>query len=292
MIRVGPSGWAYKDWEGIVYPARKPKGFDRLAFLAQYFDALEINTSFYGPPRASSARSWAQSISENARFRFTAKLLKTFTHERNATASDELEFKEGMRPLMDEGRFGALLAQFPWSFRNTAENRAYVTALQRKFSEFPLVLEVRHGTWAEPEILDFLAGLDVGLCNIDQPLFHRSVQPGDEVTSGIGYVRLHGRNYAKWFSKTALPHERYDYLYAPDELEPWVERIRSIDRKTKDTYAMSNNHHLGKAITNGLQIQALLTRKPVKAPESLRARYPDLDLFTEPATRCIKTESD
>lgn len=170
MIRVGPSGWAYKDWEGIVYPAKKPKGFDRLAFLAQYFDAVEINTSFYGPPRASSALSWVQSISENARFRFTARLLKTFTYERNATARDELEFKEGMSPLMDQGRFGALLVQFPWSFRNTAENRAWVAGLHRTFSEFPLVLEVRHDTWAEPEVLDFLGDLNVGLCNIDQPL--------------------------------------------------------------------------------------------------------------------------
>ncbi len=71
-----------------------------------------------------------------------------------------------------------------------------------------------------------------------------------------------------------------------------MERIRSIDRKTKDTYAMSNNHHLGKAITNGLEIQALLTGKPVVAPESLRARYPDLNLFTEPAARCIQTRND
>jgi len=140
-------------------------------------------------------------------------------------------------------------------------------------------LEVRHATWAEPEILDFLAERDIGLCNIDQPLFHRSIKPGQEVTSGIGYVRLHGRNYGKWFSKTALSHERYDYLYTPDELEPWVERIKSIGRKTKDTYAMSNNHHVGKAITNGLEITALLTGKPIAAPESLLARYPELKAF-------------
>jgi uncharacterized protein YecE (DUF72 family) len=80
-------------------------------------------------------------------------------------------------------------------------------------------------------------------------------------------------------SKTALSHERYDYLYTPDELEPWVERIKSIARKTKNTYAMSNNHHIGKAITNGLEIMALLTGKPVAAPESLLARYPELKAF-------------
>jgi uncharacterized protein YecE (DUF72 family) len=280
VIRIGPSGWAYKDWEGIVYPAKKPKGFDRLAYLSQYFDAIEINTSFYGSPRGTSARSWAHSNSSNPHFRFTAKLLRNFTHERNATAKDESEFKDGMASLMETGRFGALLLlQFPWSFRNTPENRAYIAGLHRQFSEFPLVLEVRHATWAEPEILDFLVELDIGLCNIDQPLFHRSIQPGEEATSGIGYVRLHGRNYGKWFSKTALSHERYDYLYTPDELEPWVERIRSIGRKTKDTYAMSNNHHVGKAIANGFEITAMLTGRPVAAPESLVARYPELRAF-------------
>jgi uncharacterized protein YecE (DUF72 family) len=187
VTRIGPCGWAYKDWEGIVYPAKKPKGFDRLAFLAQYFDAVEIDTSFYGPPRATSAKSWVESISGNPQFRFTAKLFRSFTHSRNATAKDERDFKDGMMPLVESGRFGALLLQFPWSFRYTPENRAYVAGLHRKFGEFPLVLEVRHATWAEPAVLDFLADLDIGVCNIDQPLFHKSIKPGHEVTSGIGY---------------------------------------------------------------------------------------------------------
>ena len=284
MLRIGPCGWAYKDWDGIVYPAKKPKGFDRLAFLAQFFDAVEIDTSFYGPPRATSTKSWAESISANPRFRFTAKLFRNFTHTRNATSKEEHDFKDGMMPLLESGRFGALLLQFPWSFRYTPENRAYVAGLHRRFSEFPLVLEVRHATWAEPDVLDFLADLGIGLCNIDQPLFHRSIKPGDQVTSTIGYVRLHGRNYGKWFSATALSHERYDYLYTPDELEPWVERLKKIERETQDTYAMNNNHHIGKAITNGLEIKAMITGKPVPAPPLLVARYPEIRGFV--------TESD
>lgn len=279
MIRIGPSGWAYKDWQGIVYPAKKPKGFDRLAYLAEYFDAVEINTSFYGSPRSTSAKSWAASVSGNPQFRFTAKVLRAFTHERNATAKDEQEFKDGMAPLMEAGRFGALLLQFPWSLRYTPENRAYVAGLHRQFSEFPLVLEVRHATWAEPEVLDFLMDLGVGLCNIDQPLFHRSIKPGAEVTSALGYVRLHGRNYGKWFSPTALSHERYDYLYTPHELEPWVARIKEIGQKTKDTYAMSNNHHVGKAVRNALEMVAMIRGGPVVAPESLIAKYPEMENF-------------
>jgi uncharacterized protein YecE (DUF72 family) len=222
VIRIGPAGWAYKDWNGIVYPPKKPKGFDPVQYLARYFDTIEINTTFYGAPQPESAKRWAESILENSRFRFTAKLLRTFTHERKATAKDEREFKEGIAPLVEAGRFGALLLQFPWSFRYEPENRGYLIGLQRRFHEFPLVLEVRHSSWAQPEVLDLLGELDVGLCNIDQPLFHRSIKPGADVTSEIGYVRLHGRNYQKWFSKTALSHERYDYLYSVAEMEPWV----------------------------------------------------------------------
>jgi len=135
MIRIGPSGWAYKDWEGIVYPPEKPKGFDRLTFLAQYFNAVEINTSFYGPPRATSAKSWVQSITANPDFRFTAKLYQGFTHARNATVKDEIDFKAGMAPLMEASRFGALLLQFPWSFRYTPENLTYIGGLHRQFLE-------------------------------------------------------------------------------------------------------------------------------------------------------------
>lgn len=280
MIRIGPCGWAYKDWDGIVYPTKKPKGFDRLAFLAQYFNAIEIDTSFYGPPPAAWTKKWSESIKDNKRFRFTAKLYKTFTHSRDASAEDEANFKEGMAPLMEEGRLGALLLQFPWSFKNTAENRSYVVGLHRRFRDFPLVLEVRHDAWAVPETLDLLADLDIGLCNIDQPLFDKSVKPAAEATSSLGYVRLHGRNYSKWFSPNAQSHERYDYLYTPKELEPWVERIEAISRKTKDTYAMSNNHHVGKAITNSLEITSMLTGKPVSAPALLVEHYPELSEFT------------
>ena len=71
MIRVGPAEWAYKDWEGIVYPKPKPRGFDPVAYLARYFDTIEINSSFYGPPRPAAAKAWAAHEAGNPRFRFT-----------------------------------------------------------------------------------------------------------------------------------------------------------------------------------------------------------------------------
>jgi uncharacterized protein YecE (DUF72 family) len=281
VIRIGPAGWAYKDWNGIVYPAKKPKGFDPIAFLAKYFDTIEINSSYYGPPRHASAKKWVESVAENSDFRFTAKLFHSFTHERKPAPNDEKDFKEGIAPLAENERLGALLVQFPWSFKNSPENREYLIGLHRRFEEYPLVLEVRHSSWVEPEILDLLAELDVGLCNIDQPMFKRSVRPGADATSGVGYVRLHGRNYRTWFAATALSHERYDYLYSVEELEPWVDRIQAVARKTRDTFAISNNHHLGKAVVNALEITTLLTGKRVAAPASLKERYPEVISFAQ-----------
>lgn len=177
MIRIGTAGWQYRDWAGIVYPKPRPRGFDDLSFIAGFFDTVEINSSFYGPPRRRAAETWAERVSGNPRFRFTAKLWKGFTHERNATADEERLFKDGLEPLVESGRFGALLAQFPWSYRNETENRMYLRRLRNRFVQYPLVLEVRHGSWIEPDVLDELAESGIGLCNIDQPLFRRSVKP-------------------------------------------------------------------------------------------------------------------
>jgi uncharacterized protein YecE (DUF72 family) len=279
MIRVGVAGWQYKDWVGIVYPAKRPKGFDPLAYLSRYFDTVEINTSYYGPPRASAAKKWLESVSGNKDFRFTAKLYHCFTHERTVTEEDESLVKEGFEPLLESGRLGAVLMQFPWSFRHTPENREYVARLRHRFAEYPMVFEVRHASWNEVGVLDWLEQIDLGLCNIDQPVFKRSIKPGAEATSSVGYVRLHGRNYSNWFSQKADVRERYDYLYSVDELAPWVDRVKMVAGKTKDTYAISNNHNLGKAAANSIEIASLLRGEPVAAPKQLIEHYPELGDF-------------
>ena len=280
MTRIGPAGWCYKDWAGIVYPAQKPRGFHELTFLGHYFDTIEINVTFYRPLARNMAVNWLRRIEQNKNFLFTAKLWRGFTHERNASPRDEREFKDGIAPLAEAARLGALLLQFPWSFRNTQENRDYVARLRAQFADYPLVLEVRHASWSEPGTLDNLEQLDIGLCNIDQPLFKRSIKPSALATSAIGYVRLHGRNYQSWFTENKHVGERYDYLYSVEELEPWLDRIKTVERAAKDTYIVTNNHYLGKAVVNAIEISSILKSKPVAAPASLVERYPELKEFT------------
>jgi uncharacterized protein YecE (DUF72 family) len=290
VIRIGPAGWKYKDWEGVVYPKPAPRGFDALAYIAEYFTTVEINSSYYGAPHPATAQKWLRSVSRNSQFRFTAKLFHSFTHERRAGPQDERDFKAGIGPLLGAGRLGAVLIQFPWSFKNEPENRAYLWQLHAEFREFPLVVEVRHASWITDEILDRFAELGLGLCNIDQPIFHRSLRPSAHATSSVGYIRLHGRNYRRWFSPSADVRERYDYLYSLDELDPWVARIKAIAEDASETFAVTNNHNLGKATVNALELRALLDGGPVKVPPLLLESYPDLRAIAKPSSDALPTD--
>jgi uncharacterized protein YecE (DUF72 family) len=281
-ILIGPAGWSYTDWEGIVYPRHKPRGFHEAAYLAQFLDTIEINTSFYSPPRPQVVKTWVARIAFNPNFKFTAKLWKRFTHERNANLQDEKMFKQGLAPLVTEGRLGALLLQFPWSFKNTPENHEYLSGLIMQFMEYPLVLEVRHSSWNEPEVFEWLAGLGVGFCNIDQPVIGCSIAPSARATAPVGYVRLHGRNYEQWFTSNDHAELRYNYLYTQDELKPWAARIQSIAQRAEVTFVITNNHFQGKAIANALQLISLLRNQPVRVPETLKEFYPELEKISAP----------
>ena len=276
-ILVGPAGWSYADWRGRVYPEAAGTKFDTLALVAKYFDTAEINSSFYHPPKPETARSWLERIAHNPRFVFTAKLSRTFTHDRGkATAEDEKLYREGIDPLMQANKLGAVLMQFPWSFKNDREERIYLDQLINRFKDYPLVVELRHESWNNARILQTLEDLDVGLCDIDQPQFANSIKPAAEVTSSIGYIRLHGRNYQNWFREEANVVERYDYLYSSDELGPWIGRIKEVSEKAKQTFVITNNHARGQSLVNAFEILAELEEERIPGPAKLIETYPRL----------------
>ena len=274
-VRFGTAGWDYPDWNGVVFPKPRPKNFDPLAYLARYFGTIEINNTFYRPPAAAVAKKWVERVAARPDFRFTAKLWKRFTHERGSAWSkaDVAAARAGLDVLREAGRLGALLLQFPWSFKNEEASHEWLRDLFRAFGHLPLVLEVRHVSWSEPRVIEWLAESGVGLVNIDQPQFAKSIKPGALVTGPVGYVRLHGRNYKEWFRKSAGRDERYDYLYTSDELRPWATRVKDIAAQAKETYAVTNNHRLGKAPANAAMFESLVTGKKVDVPPVLLGPY-------------------
>jgi len=279
IYSIGTAGWSYKDWENIVYPARKPHDFHPLIYLSQWINAIEINSTFYRPPQSPMTQSWVKKVASHPDFRFSVKLHQTFTHKRNGYSVRDIDiFKRGVDPLMESGRLAALLIQFPWSFRRTSTNQAYLDELFRKFSGYPQALEVRHGSWNQPDFYRFLSEHGVIICNIDQPLFRDSIPPGAICTNPeMSYVRLHGRNYTNWFKDSAGRDARYDYLYEEKELDEWIDRIKKLAGKSSRVLIITNNHYRGQAFTNALQIKNKLTGEKLEIPESLLQRYPALN---------------
>lgn len=280
-VRIGPAGWSYKDWAGYVYPQPRPKGFHPATFLAEYFDTIEINTSFYHPMQPEHAAQWIERVAANPRFLFTAKLWKKFTHEYDANAHDEREARAGLDILHAANKLGALLLQFPFSFHRELDNIAYLVGVMKQFGSYPLVVEVRHSSWNVAETFELLREYNAGFCNIDQPIIGRSIGPSTASTSAIGYVRLHGRRYDTWFTDDpgVSPHERYNYLYSTEELAPWAERIQKVSKQARTVFVITNNHYQGKGVVNALQLISVLTKSKVKVPEPLRQHFPQLDLI-------------
>ncbi|NIM58648.1 MAG: DUF72 domain-containing protein [Candidatus Aminicenantes bacterium] len=275
---IGTAGWSYADWEGIVYPQKKVRGFHALIFLAQYINIIEINSTFYRPPVIQISLSWIKKVENYPEFLFAVKLHQVFTHERKGfTQKDVDNFKLGIEPLRAKERLASILIQFPWSFASTTSNNAYLIKLFKSFSDYPLALEVRHSSWDSPDFYKLLSEYNVGFCNIDQPIFRNSIKPSSISTNPeFSYVRLHGRNYKNWFKQDAGRDERYNYLYTKEELEDWIERIKDLGNQSSKVYVITNNHYRGQALANALQIKNLITGEKLDVPPLLVEQYPVL----------------
>ena len=292
QIKVGTSGWSYPSgagtWNGIFYPAKKSKGFDELAFYARHFDTVEVNSSFYRVPSPATTASWARRAPDG--FEFSLKLYQKFTHPEmflKATGKDAAdldrtdvdEFRTAIDPLAHAGKLGALLAQFPASFKNEPSSRAYLEWLLNALREYPVAVELRHRSFSEDpgEAMALLAEYGAALVQIDEPKFRDSIQQDRRPNvKTLYYMRLHGRNAAKWW-KHEKSEDRYNYLYAASELDPIVETVEEASRDVKKTYVYANNHFSAKSVANAATIKDKLGQ-PLDGeyPETFVERYPDL----------------
>ena len=284
MIRVGPAGWSYPDWEGLVYPRHKPPGFHPLRFLAHYVDCIEINSTFYALPRREHSARWCELVSDRPDFRFTAKLFRGFTHEPVPDDGRQWEasatrYREGLAPLQRSQRLAAVLVQFPAGFQFGAAEVRRLGRIHSLFSDLPLVLEVRHDTWFSPPALDTVRGLHYSMAWIDLPAAWNHPPDWHPPTGPIGYLRLHGRNSTHWFKKESTRNDRYDYLYGSDELVELAGKARRIEGATGGAFVITNNHFEGKAVANALELSARLRGKPIPAPSDLVRNYSELATY-------------
>jgi len=288
-LRIGTAGWSYPHWNGVVYPKNHAGGFHPLDFLSRKFNTVEINSSFYQPLKPELTTVWMRRVEGNPEFQFTAKLHRRFTHERSIETAEIEEFKRGLRPLLRAHKLGALLMQFPWAFRFTPENQEFLIRLRRAFHDFPLVAEMRHSSWLAEEAIGTFLDYKIGFCNLDQPAYTNAMPPTAYLTSGVGYVRLHGRNpedaAGHGFGRVSSgprdstsPREarsrQHDYLYTEAELADWKKRIDHISRFAESAFVVFNNDAAGKSVVNAMQLDAMFSGHAAPAPKELRMRYP------------------
>ena len=273
---VGTAGWSYPHWEGIVFHKASRRDWHPVEILSNFQDCHEINTSFYQAISPEVSKLWVKKAQGNRRFRFTAKMHQKFTHQRAMEAPDVAAFKEGLWPIAKAGRLAAVLMQFPWSFRHTPENAAWLVRVSKQFGEFPLAAEMRHASWREPGAIGLLADYRIGFCNIDQPGFTSAMPATSIVTSKVGYVRLHGRNPANRmgaYQPDALRAKQHDYLYTAAELAEWKTRIDVVHAAAEETVVIFNNDAAGKSVVNALQMQRMFAPGRRIAPLPLVQQY-------------------
>jgi uncharacterized protein YecE (DUF72 family) len=300
-VRIGTSGWNYPSgagtWNGVFYPAKRPRGFDELAYYADHFDTVEVNSTFYRMPEPDLSRSWLRRTP--ASFDFSIKLYQKFTHPDlylakagaatwDVSQADLDQFRAGIDPMASTNRLAALLLQFPAGFHNTDAARDYIDWLTRSLSEYPLAVELRHRSWSDDAAATqrMLGAHGAAWVVIDEPKFATSVRqdlkhlPAPAGTNGNGprlaYIRLHGRNAAHWWDHEAA-EDRYDYLYSPTELAPFAEAAQSASSSGRRVLMYLNNHFSAKAVANAAVLKHQLgDLVPGEYTREIVDRYPEL----------------
>jgi uncharacterized protein YecE (DUF72 family) len=323
-LRIGTSGWSYPSgkgtWNGVFYPKGRSKKagtdqFDELRFYAEHFDTVEVNTTFYGQPRPEVTRAWVERTPDG--FEFSLKLYQKFTHPKmfreaalkgapgaegplldllaQVTQSDIDEFRTGIDPLASAGRMGALLAQFPPSFKDAPASRDYLAQLLRAFDDYPVAVELRHRSWSDAiaETLSLLNSFGAALVQIDEPKFRFSIRQNYlPNVKGFYYMRLHGRNVAQWW-RHDKSEDRYNYLYSAQELQEFSDTVGAANELVKKSYLYANNHFSSKSVVNAVMLKAQLG-EPIEGdyPLEMLERYPQLaEIVGRRATRRVPVPS-
>lgn len=254
-VFVGTAGFSYRDWKSTFYPGDiQPRRM--LEEYARHFPVVEINSTYYAIPAPERFNDMARRTPPG--FQFNVKANREMTHEISAGPGVSREFRAAIRPLEDHGKLGCVLAQFPWGFRNTLENRSYLEVLAERMEGVDTVVEFRNGEWEAAGTFELLSRLGFGYCCVDEPRLEGLVSDRVEVTAPVAYARFHGRNFDTWWDSSRESWERYDYLYSEAELSEWLPRVELMSSASDRTYIIFNNHYKGQAPTNAQAFEKML----------------------------------
>lgn len=292
-VLIGTSGYSYADWNGSFYP-RGTAARDRLAYYLRHFSFVEINSTYYRPPDATTFGRIADvACAESRSPRIAVKLSGTLTHARpDDVAAEVRRFTDGVCPLAAAGCLAPIVAQFPFRFRYDRDDRVYLAtllgylrdALDAAGSSAPIAVEFRHRSWSRASVAAGLAARGAIAVDVDLPalsglppslLGDEVARPGAESeapgaapveldtagvtpppTPRVAYVRLHGRNADRWWDGTNVT--RYDYRYGEDEIAALARALRRRAASVELIHVAFNNHARGQAVENAEALRSLL----------------------------------
>ena len=267
-IRLGTSGWSYKEWEKVFYPSSETP---KLTYYARFFDTVEVDSTFYVYPNQNVVMGWARNTPRD--FKFSVKLPRQITHEKKLDLTKGVEvdlkkFLELLRPLVQAKKLGAILIQLPPSFttRYLGNLREFLKALP---TGLVWAVEFRHDSWLDGDGWDLLKEYRVANVIVDEPL----LPPDPVVTSDVAFIRWHGFGKRIW----------YDYLYEEEELKPWVRKLNEVSKKTESIYGYFNNHFHGYAVKNLLdfgELNKTITEEQVSLRSKIARHFRNISAQT------------
>ena len=258
-VLIGTSGYSYREWVGAFYPPGT-NSREYLSYYAGHFDFTELNYSYYRMPDPhQTSQIVHKARSANPGFRLSIKAHRSLTHERDHDAPHPRAveaFRRGIEPLLADDALLCVLAQFPFSFHYQDSERRYLDALCEALSGLPLAVEFRNRDWQRESVFRGLQDRDVSYVVVDTPDLRGLPEGLVRSTSGLSYLRLHGRNSGAWWSGDA--RSRYQYNYADEELQEWLPGIHELESQSEILAIAFNNHADASAPLNATKLAGML----------------------------------
>jgi uncharacterized protein YecE (DUF72 family) len=294
-VRIGTCSWADEALSKHWYPKGVPAG-ERLAYYAQHFDTVEVDSTYYRLPAEPMVAKWAERTPDDFVMHIKAFGLMTRhpvklealppdlrddapTDDRGRVDRPSREFRgevfrrflEALEPLRTAGKLGGILFQFPSYVVYKDASLDYIKWAREQIGDDAMLVEFRHVSWFDDEhrsdTLAFLEEIDAANVIVDAPRIEgaRNVAPTVQaLTNEIAYVRFHGRNADTWNKRGGSAAERFDYLYSDEELEEWVGPLRELSEQAEQAYAFFNNNATSPDGRGGRMAQAAANAKALQ----------------------------
>ncbi|MGW4297083.1 DUF72 domain-containing protein [Micromonospora chersina] len=284
-IKVGTASWTDPTLlDSGWYPATADTPEKRLSYYARQFPLVEVDATYYSPPAERTARLWVERTPPGFTFNVKAfslltghptrvsalyKDLRPETEKKNVYPDDLppqayeevwTRFLSALDPLVEAGKLGAILFQFPPWFTIRRDNKQYLLEVARRCDPLRPVFEFRHASWFDgdnaEETLGFLRQHQLPFVCVDMPQGHKSsVPPVLAATADLAVVRFHGHS-DKWTSKDI--HEKFGYDYSKRELRDWAPKLRELAGEAERTHVLMNNCYRDYAQRNATTLAGLL----------------------------------